>query len=129
MSRYHKKIRSEIVDVYDVLQAFEVVNPAVQHAIKKLLMPGARGAKCMRTDLEEANQSIMRAIQMVDEAAEADEDADRRNYPVGCTCVSITHDNPECPIHSQVAVALHVDPIRHVEDDRPIEIIDTGEVT
>jgi hypothetical protein len=28
------------VDVYDILNGFEVINPGCQHAIKKLLMPG-----------------------------------------------------------------------------------------
>ena len=62
MSRYHKTIRTETVDVYDVLIAFGVTCPATQHAIKKLLMPGQRGAKTLVQDLEEAKQSIERAI-------------------------------------------------------------------
>lgn len=53
------------VDVYDVLKAFDVRCPATQHAIKKLLMPGGRGAKTARQDLEEAIQSIMRAVDLL----------------------------------------------------------------
>ncbi len=63
-SRYHKRIRSEIVDVYDVLFAFEVVCPATQHAVKKLLMPGRRGTKDALQDLREAAQSVQRAIEL-----------------------------------------------------------------
>ena len=44
-SKYSKRIGKEMVDVYDVLMAFNVTNPATQHAIKKLLMPGNRGHK------------------------------------------------------------------------------------
>ena len=33
------------IDVYRVLDLFGVVNPCVQHAIKKLLCAGQRGAK------------------------------------------------------------------------------------
>lgn len=68
-SKYSKKIGMEIVDVYDVLMAFNVTNPATQHAIKKLLMPGNRGHKDKLTDLKEANQSIARAIELESEDA------------------------------------------------------------
>lgn len=61
-SKYSKRIGNELVDVYDVLMAFNVTNPATQHAIKKLLMPGNRGHKDKLTDLKEAHQSIARAI-------------------------------------------------------------------
>ena len=63
-SKYHRTIRSESVDVYDVLDAFEVTNPASQHAIKKLLAAGQRGVKSTVQDLEEALQSVARAIQI-----------------------------------------------------------------
>lgn len=52
------------VDVYSVLQAFAVTCPARQHAIKKLLCSGLRGQKDSQQDLEEARESITRAIQM-----------------------------------------------------------------
>lgn len=68
-SKYSKRIGKEIVDVYDVLMAFNVTNPATQHAIKKLLMPGNRGHKDKLTDLKEAHQSIARAIELESEDA------------------------------------------------------------
>ena len=69
MSKYHKQIRSESIDVYDVLVAFDVKCPAIQHAIKKLLMPGQRGEKTYLQDLNEAKASIDRAIELqTDEA-------------------------------------------------------------
>ena len=52
-------------DVYSVLAAFGVKGPARQHAIKKLLMPGQRGAKGELQDLDEALVSVSRAIDMV----------------------------------------------------------------
>jgi len=52
------------VDVYSVLEAFNVTCPARQHAIKKLLCSGLRGAKDSRQDLEEARDSITRSIQL-----------------------------------------------------------------
>lgn len=63
-SKYSKRIGKEVVDVYDVLMAFNVTNPATQHAIKKLLMPGNRGHKDKLTDLKETYQSIARAIEL-----------------------------------------------------------------
>jgi hypothetical protein len=51
-------------DVYRVLRAFGVTCPAVQHAVKKLLMPGQRGAKDKLQDLEEALWSVSEAIDM-----------------------------------------------------------------
>lgn len=66
MSKYHRLIGSEKTkvqaDVYDILTAFKVVCPARQHAIKKLLCAGQRGAKSEMQDLEEAAQSVGRAI-------------------------------------------------------------------
>tara|TARA_R100001591_G_scaffold109567_1_gene119878 strand:+ start:189 stop:422 length:234 start_codon:yes stop_codon:yes gene_type:complete len=73
MSKYIRTIKTfehcgEIinveVDVYDVLKAFNVVNPATQHAVKKLLCTGIRGHKSALTDLEEACQSVERAIDL-----------------------------------------------------------------
>lgn len=61
MSRYTRTIRSENIDVYDILEAYNVTCPARQHAIKKLLMPGQRGAKSVADDLAEASLAIMRA--------------------------------------------------------------------
>lgn len=68
-SKYSRRIGKEVVDVYDVLMAFNVTNPATQHAIKKLLMPGNRGHKDKITDLKEAHQSIARAIELENEDA------------------------------------------------------------
>lgn len=51
-------------DVYAVLEAFSVVCPARQHAIKKLLCSGIRGKGGSMQDLTEARDAIDRAIQM-----------------------------------------------------------------
>lgn len=63
MSKYSKTIASRpdgTSDVYDVLRAFEVTDPAIQHAIKKLLMPGARGHKATAQDIQEAREALGR---------------------------------------------------------------------
>jgi hypothetical protein len=75
MEKYHRKIKTDQcpacyveinveVDVYDVLSAFEVNNPAVAHAVKKLLAPGKRGFKSTIEDLKEAVVSINRGIDL-----------------------------------------------------------------
>ena len=50
-----------VIDVYDVLDAFDVTNPATAHAIKKLLCTGGRGFKDWETDNQEAIDSLERA--------------------------------------------------------------------
>lgn len=52
------------VDVYDVIEAFEVTCAARQHAIKKLLCSGIRGSKDATTDLRETMTAIERAIHL-----------------------------------------------------------------
>ena len=69
MNKYQKEFISmdgEVfyADVYRVLKAFEVTCPAVQHAVKKLLMPGQRGSKDKRQDLNEALMSVLEALSM-----------------------------------------------------------------
>src|SRR6056297_96055 len=66
-SKYQVNIKGSPCDVYDVLKAFDVRNPAIQHAIKKLLMPGKRGHKDKIQDLLEAKKSIVRAINLENE--------------------------------------------------------------
>lgn len=71
MNKYQRMLRAEIVDVYDVLVAFNVTNPAIQHAVKKLLAPGQRGHKSLIEDLREAIVSVERAIEITEEQAAA----------------------------------------------------------
>ena len=63
-NKYQRNINGATADVYDVLLAWDVRNPAVQHAIKKLLQPGTRGHKDVITDLREAMASVERAIEL-----------------------------------------------------------------
>lgn len=63
-SKYNRPCKGITLDVYDVLQAFAVTNPATQHAIKKLLCAGLRGHKDKMQDLTEALKSIERAIEL-----------------------------------------------------------------
>ena len=69
MNKYQKEFISMDgkvfrADVYRVLRAFGVTCPALQHAVKKLLMPGQRGTKNELQDLTEALSSVSEAIAM-----------------------------------------------------------------
>lgn len=66
-SKYLRQVKCTIegkVDVYAVLETFDVTCPARQHAIKKLLCSGLRGKGDIVQDLREARDAIDRAIQM-----------------------------------------------------------------
>jgi hypothetical protein len=57
-----KPVRQRVlIDVYDFLRAFNVTDPARQHAIKKLAATGQRGKASEAQDLEESRQSVVRA--------------------------------------------------------------------
>lgn len=52
-----------LVDYYDFAEGFNIDDPALDHACKKLVQPGARGVKTRLEDLLEAKQSLERAIE------------------------------------------------------------------
>ena len=60
----NKNGESIIVDVYDVLEAFQVTCPALQHLSKKALCAGLRGHKSAAEDLVDIWNSAERAIQL-----------------------------------------------------------------
>lgn len=61
-SHYKKDTRHlDMIDVYRVLDLWEVTDPCVQHALKKLLVAGGRGAgKDVSQDIQEAIDSLER---------------------------------------------------------------------
>jgi len=64
-SKYHREIAPGVwVDVYDVLHAWAVQNPALQHLIKKALQPGERGHKDKAQDMDEIVASALRAREL-----------------------------------------------------------------
>lgn len=74
-SKYHRKLPPKVaeIDVYRVCRAFGVTDQELGHAVKKILMPGQRGAKDRHQDLREAIQAIECSIEMDLEDAEAAE--------------------------------------------------------
>ena len=63
-NKYLREVPKNNIDVYDLLTIFEVTNPAIAHAVKKLLLFGQRGSKDAITDLKEAIQAIERGIEL-----------------------------------------------------------------
>ena len=57
------------IDIYRVLKMWQVTDPCIQHAVKKLLVAGKRGNKVMSIDVKEAIVALERFIQMLDEDA------------------------------------------------------------
>lgn len=72
-SKYTKTVRGTELDVYDVLQAWDVRNPALQHLIKKALQAGNRGHKDIVEDMQDIIDSAIRAKQIALEALECNE--------------------------------------------------------
>lgn len=62
---YFKNVsKLDEIDVYRVLELFDVDNPCIQHAIKKLLCAGERGHKSTRDDVDEAILCLQRWQEM-----------------------------------------------------------------
>ena len=74
-SHYFKDVSHlNAVDVYRVLALFSVTDPCLQHAIKKLLVAGGRGAgKSIEKDIQEAVDSLNRWKAMRDEDRRQDD--------------------------------------------------------
>ena len=69
MSKYNREIIGidgtvTTVDVYRVIDAFGVSDPATQHAIKKMLCMGLRGHKDYLTDLNDSIDSLQKAKEL-----------------------------------------------------------------
>lgn len=65
-SIYFKHVANlQVIDIYRFFELFEVTNPCLQHAIKKLVVPGLRnGGKSSDEDVQEAIDSLERWQEM-----------------------------------------------------------------
>lgn len=81
-NKYQREIKPGVfVDVYDVLQAFAVTNPALQHLVKKALAVGQRGHKDAAEDLQDIIDSALRAKELEVPAPVLDD-----SIPLTATC-------------------------------------------
>lgn len=102
LNKYQREIKGVVLDVYDFLIGYGVTCPARQHAIKKLLMAGQRGAKNERQDLGEARDSVTRSIELLPEVG-----------PINASC---TYPDCKCPFDmgadNKCAKGLNTDHLR-----------------
>lgn len=63
-NKYNRQCKGVTIDVYDVLKAFEVTDPALQHLVKKALCTGLRGHKTLEQDLHDILDSAKRAVEL-----------------------------------------------------------------
>lgn len=62
---YFKDVRHlDYIDVYRILDLFEVTDQMIAHVIKKLLAAGQRGAKDAEKDIDEAFETLLRRKEM-----------------------------------------------------------------
>ncbi len=66
-NKYQRECKGVTIDVYDVLVAFNVTNPALQHLVKKALCAGLRGYKDKAQDMAEILESAQRAVELEQE--------------------------------------------------------------
>lgn len=68
-NHYFKDVSNlQFIDVYQVLKLFGVTDPCIQHAVKKLLVAGGRGAgKDISKDIKESIDSLQRWQEMQEE--------------------------------------------------------------
>ena len=68
-NHYFKPVAGlSFIDVYRVLQLFNVADPCLQHAVKKLLVAGGRGSgKDINRDVQEAIETLQRWQEMREE--------------------------------------------------------------
>lgn len=87
-SHYYKNVAHlKDIDAYRVLERFGVTDPSIQHAVKKLLVAGGRGAgKDQDQDVQEAIDSLQRFQEMraedlneADHQSELDATIEQRN--------------------------------------------------
>lgn len=63
-SHYFKKCGYDYVDVYRVLKMFDVTDPCISHAAKKLLVSGGRGFKDIEHDIQDVIDTLVRWQEM-----------------------------------------------------------------
>lgn len=61
---FHDVRHLDKIDVYRLILLYKIDHPAIQHALKKVLAAGARGAKSEEQDVQEAIDSLERWKQM-----------------------------------------------------------------
>lgn len=82
-NKYQRHLKGATVDVYDVIKAFNVTCPALQHLLKKALCCGLRGHKDQMQDLQDIVDSAHRAQELATEDVPEERDNDLLAHTLG----------------------------------------------
>jgi hypothetical protein len=67
-NHYHRSVSHlEKIDVYRILDLFDVTCPVMQHIVKKALCAGQRGHKNLERDVQDIIDSALRKQEMIQE--------------------------------------------------------------
>lgn len=67
-SHYYKDVSYlKHIDVYRIIQLYEIHDPCLQHALKKILCAGDRGHKSLREDIQNIIDTMNRKLEIMDE--------------------------------------------------------------
>ena len=73
-NHYFKDVRHlEYIDVYRIIDLYEITDPCLQHALKKILVAGGRGHKDQSRDVQDVIDSCVRWQEMQQENKEWDD--------------------------------------------------------
>ena len=65
---YKKDVKHlDYIDVYRIIDLYELHDPCFQHALKKILVPGARGHKDLTKDINDIIDTMQRKLEMIAE--------------------------------------------------------------
>jgi len=57
----------DYIDVYRIIDLYELHDPCFQHALKKVLVPGQRGHKDLTKDINDIIDTMKRKLEMLAE--------------------------------------------------------------
>jgi hypothetical protein len=67
-SHYKKDVKHlDYIDVYRIIDLYKLDDPCFQHALKKILVPGARGHKDLTKDINDIIDTMQRKLEMLAE--------------------------------------------------------------
>ena len=67
-AHYRKDVKHiDYIDVYRIIELYELHDPCFQHALKKILVPGARGHKDLTKDINDIIDTMQRKLEMIAE--------------------------------------------------------------
>lgn len=55
------------IDVYRIIDLYQLHDPCFQHALKKILVPGERGHKDLKKDIQDIIDTMQRKLEMMRE--------------------------------------------------------------